>query len=263
MRTTNFFKYQGAGNDFILIDGKNNPNFPKNDFELIQQLCDRKFGIGADGLIILEQKPGFDFEMLYYNADGRPGSMCGNGGRCIVAFAHFLQIVDSECHFLAIDGPHKAKVITPNWIELEMKPVYEVENNDEFLFMNTGSPHYIEFVEELDKVDVFNRGRTIRYNDRFQMEGTNVNFVETTTNGIKVATYERGVEAETLACGTGVTAAAIAHYIRHKKGTANVVTEIQAKGGTLQVKFSVKETGYEDIWLCGPAKQVFQGTFTI
>ncbi len=253
-----FYKYQGAGNDFIMIDYSTNPNFPIDDYDYIQRLCNRRFGVGADGLIVLRSKENYDFEMLYYNADGRPGSMCGNGGRCIIAFAHFLGLISLECQFLASDGPHRGK-FSPKWIELEMQPVENIEKGPDFYFIDTGSPHYIEFVDDLNQVEVYERGKAIRYNERFKEKGTNVNFVQPTKEGIKVATYERGVEAETLACGTGVTAAAIGYHLNNFTGNGEFTTDIQVKGGQLQVKFLATNDRFDNIWLCGPAEQVFRG----
>ena len=263
MKQISFEKYQGAGNDFVLIDGRRHNPLATTDHALIARLCDRKFGIGADGLIILRKHSGYDFEMLYFNADGYPGSMCGNGGRCAVAFAHTLGMVSRECNFLAVDGPHRAVLTRKNWIELEMIEVDQIEIQDGFYFLDTGSPHYIEFVPDLDRVDVYHRGREIRYSDRFREKGTNVNFIEKKPGGIRIATYERGVENETLACGTGVTAAAIAHYLLDPL-PANERVKVEAKGGNLEVRFSVSGVNhFHDIWLCGPAESVFKGSFPV
>ncbi len=259
MSTISFQKYQGAGNDFVMIDGRQQTAPDPSDQQLIAKMCDRKFGIGADGLIILKDHAEFDFEMLYFNADGFPGSMCGNGGRCVVAFAHALGIINQKTTFLAVDGPHEAKVVRPSWIELEMIEVADVEIGETFYYMDTGSPHYVRFVSDLDKTDVFAEGSAIRYSDRFKAVGTNVNFVQSFSDRIAVATYERGVENETLACGTGVTAAAIAHYLRQPSAD-RLSIDIEARGGTLQVRFKVKDGHhFSDIWLCGPAEKVYQG----
>ncbi|MEL7118513.1 MAG: diaminopimelate epimerase, partial [Bacteroidota bacterium] len=222
------------------------------------QLCDRHFGIGADGLILIEPYEQFDFEMIYYNSDGNRGSMCGNGGRCAVAFAHDLGKIDQHTIFLAVDGPHQANVKKSNWIELQMQHVYEVEKGDAYFYLNTGSPHYIMFVDQLEKFDVVGNGRAIRYNDRFRAEGTNVNFIQPTKEGIAIATYERGVEDETLACGTGITAAAIAHYL-NADGSIKPPVAVKAKGGDLKVDFKTVDDHFEDIWLHGPADFVFEG----
>ena len=204
-----FHKYQGAGNDFVLIDQRDQPRIDRRNQPLIARLCDRRFGIGGDGLMLLANHPDYDFEMIYFNADGRPGSMCGNGGRCMVAFAKKLGLFAEETHFLAVDGPHRARLPRPGWVELHMNDVEAVEMTPDYFYLDTGSPHYVQFVPDLDQVDVVRQGRAIRYNDRFRERGTNVNFVERRTDGLGIATYERGVEDETLACGTGVTAAAL------------------------------------------------------
>jgi diaminopimelate epimerase len=258
-----FSKYQGAGNDFILIDQREKQWLHSHNEALIAQLCDRRFGIGGDGLILLQSKPGFDFEMVYFNADGREGSMCGNGGRCIVAFAHHLGILQESTYFNAVDGPHEAKVSRPAWVELKMIDVAKVEKGETFYYLNTGSPHYIAFVEDVAKVDVVAAGRAIRYNERFKAVGTNVNFTEITPEGLHVATYERGVEDETLACGTGVTAAAIAFHLQKNGGWGQFEVPIRVKGGDLAVRFRATAQGFEDIWLCGPAEKVYAGEIMI
>lgn len=251
-----FYKYQGAGNDFVVIDNRK-MLIDKSNHQLINKLCDRRFGIGADGLMLLQEKKGYDFEMVYFNADGYEGTMCGNGGRCIVAFAYFLGIIKEKTTFWAIDGEHLADVINPNYINLKMGDVNEIEINDDFYFMNTGSPHYVAFVKGIEELDVFTAGKAIRYNDRFKDEGTNVNFVEEINNRLLVRTYERGVENETLACGTGITACAIAASIQDKKAKAEY--EIKALGGELKVRYNKSDNTFNNIWLEGPAKQVFVG----
>ena len=251
-----FYKYQGAGNDFVMIDNRD-LKLSKSDNKLIEKLCDRRFGIGGDGLIFIQNHPDYDFEMVYFNADGFGSSMCGNGGRCAVAFAKKLGIINTKTRFLAIDGEHEATIEKDDWVELKMSDVDVVEINDNHFVLNTGSPHYVTFVKDLDEIDVFNQGRAIRYNDRFNEKGINVNFVENVENGISVATYERGVEDETLACGTGVTACAIANWIKNKTLT-NI--PIKAKGGDLSVRFEPNENNqFKNIWLCGGATYVFKG----
>lgn len=252
-----FFKYQGAGNDFIVLDDRQ-AQLQFSPAE-IAQLCHRRFGIGADGLMLLRAHPEYAFEMLYFNADGQPSSMCGNGGRCIAAFAHALGILDAEGTFLAVDGPHRVKMIATTWVELEMIPVKKVERGEDFFFLNTGSPHYVTYVPSLEDYPVVTAGRAIRYNERFAAVGTNVNFIEPLEVGIRLATYERGVEDETLACGTGATAAALAHHLQQGQGAGSYELAIEAKGGELQVRYRATEGGFEDIWLCGPAVQVFKG----
>ncbi len=253
-----FQKYQGTGNDFVLIDQRTEQYLRREGQSQIARLCHRRFGIGADGLILLQDNPDYDFEMIYFNADGREGSMCGNGGRCIVAFAHSLGIIGDHCRFLAVDGPHEARVRPDGWIELKMSDVTDIEEGEGFYFLDTGSPHYVAFVEELQQVDVVRRGQEVRYSERFREKGTNVNFVQAANKAISVATYERGVEDETLSCGTGVTAAAIAHYLRHPQGPKASIP-IEVKGGQLEVRFEIKKGRFTNIWLCGPAENVFGG----
>lgn len=255
-----FFKYQGAGNDFILIDNRDN-HFPKNDTQLYNKLCDRKFGIGADGLMLLESESGYDFKMVYFNSDGRESSMCGNGGRCIVRFAEALNLVKNECSFLAVDGPHYAK-ISENEIELEMIDVQDWKELEADLEIYTGSPHYIQWTKDLDTLNVYEKGKAIRYNGTYQEKGINVNFLEETGNGIKVRTYERGVENETLSCGTGVTAAAMSYAIKHQlKGDQEI--QIETPGGKLKVKFHFDSNGFSNVFLIGPAKFVFEGEIDV
>jgi diaminopimelate epimerase len=255
-----FYKYQGAGNDFILIDNREK-TFPVNDIQLYKQLCDRRFGIGADGLMLLENEPGYDFKMVYFNSDGRESSMCGNGGRCIVRFAEYLGIVKSECRFLAVDGQHYAK-ISDKTIELQMIDVsnWKLLNTDYEIY--TGSPHYIKWVNELSKLDVFTEGRNIRYNNVYNADGINVNFIEETLNGINVRTYERGVEDETLSCGTGVTACAMAFALKHNR-TGEQSVDINTPGGKLKVQFNIDSNGFNHVFLIGPAERVFQGQINV
>ena len=254
MKPITFYKYQGTGNDFVIID--NRKGIYKPTTERNRLLCDRKFGIGADGLICLEASEKYDFEMLYFNSDGNESTMCGNGGRCLVAFAKKINVIEDKTTFNAIDGLHEAIVRLDGWVELKMMDIPTVEQNNGNFILNTGSPHFIELVESVAEVDVYNRGKAIRYNDRFKSEGINVNFVEARANGIKVATYERGVEDETLSCGTGVPAAAIAYSFQNET-IKNV--PIETKGGNLSVKFDKTNRGFENVWLCGPATFVFKG----
>ncbi len=260
MKKIPFHKYEGTGNDFVIIDQRQKKYLKRQDTILIERICDRRFGVGADGLILLQETDGYDFEMVYFNSDGRESSMCGNGGRCIVAFAHCLDVIGEKCHFIAIDGPHDA-IVKDNWVELKMKDVAEVEMGDGSFVMNTGSPHYIVFVEDLSDMNIVESGQVIRYSDRFRKEGINVNFVEKTANGIEVGTYERGVEDETLSCGTGVTAAALSFSLANPALATNEV-DIATKGGKLKVRFEKNAAGgFENIWLCGPANMVFKGEF--
>jgi diaminopimelate epimerase len=253
-----FYKYQGTGNDFVMIDDRNHI-FPEKDAALVQKLCDRRFGIGADGLILIRNKKGFDFEMIYFNADASQ-SMCGNGARCAVAFSRFLGIIGDQTHFLAIDGPHDAKIVDL-WIELGMSPVSSLSNSSGDFFVNTGSPHHVRFVENVTEYPVVEEGAQIRYSEHYAPKGTNVNFVTPISEDeIHVRTYERGVENETLSCGTGVTACALVY------GFQNELREVKIKtpGGNLRVKFTESSDGsFQNILLIGPAEQVFKGKIEI
>ena len=254
----NFFKYQGTGNDFIMIDGREF-SLGSDPIPYIQQLCDRKFGVGADGLIVVKNHASYDFEMCYYNADGSQ-SMCGNGARCAVAFASFLGIIKETTSFLAIDGEHTAK-ISENSVALKMGDVKEIEYIDDDFFINTGAPHHLRFVDKLEDYDVVGIGQKIR-NDRARYpEGTNVNFISAiSSDKIKVRTYERGVEDETLSCGTGVTACALIYGRQQNKNKIY----IQTIGGNLQVSFEKSnKDGFRDIILTGPADQVFSGNISV
>jgi diaminopimelate epimerase len=274
-----FWKYQGAGNDFVMVDQRSQRWLTRADQTRIAQLCDRRFGIGADGLILLELCNGYDFEMIYFNADGRESTMCGNGGRCIAAFAHHLGLVNDQCKFLAIDGPHEATILPGRnaavalprpsdlcWVELHMTDVDSVEQHDGTFVLNTGSPHYVRFVENLSDLNMIAEGRAVRYSERWKNNGINVNFCSTgrQQKGINIRTYERGVEDETLACGTGVTAAAISAFIRQNEPFGEFETPVHAQGGDLSVRFTAQPDGrFTDIWLCGPAMRVFEGSIDI
>ncbi|TKC03605.1 diaminopimelate epimerase [Pedobacter cryotolerans] len=257
----NFSKYQGAGNDFILIDHRDS-ELKNLDNSIVAQLCDRRFGIGADGLMLLKQHDDFDFEMVYYNADGNLGSMCGNGGRCIVAFAKHLGIIDSETNFLAVDGPHYAKITAKgNWVELQMIDVDAISKDDDAFVLNTGSPHYVKEVKDLAKLDVFSAGKEIRNNDTYKAAGINVNFVEDKGDHLFVRTFERGVEDETFACGTGVTAVAMA--LAQKKQPGYIETPVEVLGGKLQINFDYDGDIFTNVFLCGPAEKVFEGEIVL
>lgn len=251
-----FSKYQGAGNDFILIDLRTTSlgSISRNK---IKYMCDRRFGIGADGLILLKDSINFDFEMQYFNSDGLEGSMCGNGGRCAVAFARDLGIIERKTVFLAVDGYHQAH-IDGNKICLKMIDVERVQRTGEDYVLDTGSPHYIKEVSNVKEIDVFRSGQNIRYSKEYVDRGINVNFVEPISTGYKVRTYERGVEDETLACGTGATAVAIA--MAYKNGYEGAIeTLIQVEGGELKIKFTAESERFYDVWLEGPANLVFKG----
>jgi diaminopimelate epimerase len=255
-----FYKYQGTGNDFIVIDNRN-LTFDKNNSNLINKMCDRKFGIGADGLILLENSDISNFKMLYFNADGNTGSMCGNGGRCIVHFAKFLKIIDNSCSFEAPDGLHFA-TIEKDIVSLQMKNVDKIKESNNNIFLDTGSPHHIEFTDNLNQTDVYNVGKKIRYNKPYNQKGTNVNFVEQINeNTFKMRTYERGVENETLSCGTGATAVAIAVNKTNKTNKNHVFLE--TLGGKLEVFFRKENNQYIDVFLKGRVQQIFKGEYPI
>ncbi|QNJ96600.1 diaminopimelate epimerase [Constantimarinum furrinae] len=250
-----FYKYQGTGNDFVMIDNRRG-EFPKNNTKFVSRLCDRKFGIGADGLILLEDSETANFSMIYYNADGNPGSMCGNGARCITHFARFLGIIEAKAKFEAVDGVHHA-TIEGDVISLKMQDVNNIEVYNHYCYLNTGSPHHVAMVTGLQEYDVFNEGRSLR-NSLYGTEGANINFVEAISEDtVNVRTYERGVEDETLSCGTGVTAVALA-LAETGMTTGNEVS-LQTPGGVLKVSYKKTTEGYEDIFLIGPATMVFKG----
>lgn len=256
-----FHKYHGAGNDFILLDDRSNQLHEQFDQATIAHWCHRHFGIGADGMMFLRSHPDFDFEMVYYNSDGAPSSMCGNGGRCIVRFAADLGITAEEYHFLAVDGPHRAKLLENGWVSLEMLDVSDVQafpSNDIFV-LDTGSPHYITFRDDITGIDVFREGRAIRNSAPYREKGININFVSEAEDGLHIATYERGVEDETLACGTGVTAAAIAAIQRAGVPDGYFHVPVKAKGGELAVRGQLIDGRFTDLWLEGPAVRVFTG----
>ncbi|MFU1857808.1 diaminopimelate epimerase [Sphingobacterium sp. CZ-UAM] len=253
-----FSKYQGAGNDFILVDNRDN-SFNRTDEALVKRLCDRRFGIGADGLMLLQNKENYDFEMIYYNADGREGSMCGNGGRCIVAFAHDLGVITDKTAFLAVDGVHHAS-LSADLVNLQMIDVREFGRDGEAYILQTGSPHYVSFVTNLKEKNVFQDGFAIRNNATYAKEGINVNFIEKEEQGYFLRTFERGVEDETYACGTGATAAAMAVALQSElQGDINI--PIRVLGGQLYVSFHKDGHNFTEVFLKGPAQFVFEGLF--
>jgi len=255
-----FYKYHGTGNDFILIDNRQGV-FPKNNTKLIAELCDRRFGIGADGLILLENLKNVDFKMVYYNADGNSSTMCGNGGRCIVAFAKLLNIITSSASFEAIDGLHEA-TIANDVVNLKMIDVNTIDEFSSHTFLDSGSPHHVTFVDDINNVNVKISGRKIRYGSPYFKEGCNVNFVQQIDkNTFKVRTYERGVEDETLSCGTGVTAVAIASH-KTNKTDSNTITLI-TPGGNLEVSFESNNNTYKNVFLKGAATLVYKGEIII
>lgn len=271
MRLT-FSKFHGTGNDFILVDNRkldSNLDGPK-----IAKLCDRKYGIGADGLMLLQLCEGYDFEMIYYNADGAFPSMCGNGARCCVEFARRLGLVSTHARFLALDGQHEALIVQEGLINLRLADVQGVVAGKEgesltYHFLDTGVPHMVRFVSNLPAYDVATEGRRIRHNTAaFGLPGTNANFVERldAEGPVHVRTYERGVEAETLSCGTGVTACALVCSLMDAKGSEAGTCEYSMKtlGGLLKVKFEkTSDSTFSNIWLEGPATFVFQGEISI
>ncbi|MFN0728973.1 diaminopimelate epimerase [Polaribacter gochangensis] len=253
-----FHKYEGTGNDFIMIDNRDN-SFPKNNIALVNKLCDRHFGVGADGLILLENDAETDFKMVYFNADGNEGTMCGNGGRCIVAFAYKLNVISEKTTFNAVDGLHHAS-IENGLVSLQMIDVKKTEVHTNHVFVNTGSPHHVQLVKNIDTYDVVTNGRKLR--NEYGNQGSNINFVEQINETtFKVRTYERGVEDETLACGTGVTAVAIAMHKTNK--TNSRVIKLPVLGGELEVSFSVENNQYKNVFLKGPATFVFKGIINI
>ena len=259
-----FYKYHGAGNDFIVLDHRRFAWLEPEDQETIAFMCDRRFGIGADGVIFLEKsREGSDFYMRYFNADGREGSMCGNGGRCIVSFAQDLGIVQEKTRFMAIDGLHEAKIPKKGWVELQMKNVQEVTAQKGGFFLDTGSPHQVNFIHELASYDVELHGRKLRQDPIYAPGGTNVNFVEIQGEDLAIRTYERGVEAETLACGTGVTAAALAFAKKRMLVEGHYETKVKAKGGELSVLYNLADNQFTDVWLCGPTQFVFKGSIQL
>jgi diaminopimelate epimerase len=257
-----FHKYQGTGNDFVILDNRKK-EYPSLTASHIRHVCDRRFGIGGDGLMLLNEKNGSDFEMRYFNADGRESSMCGNGGRCLVKFAYEIGIHRNVYHFTAVDGLHEAEIDTDGTVSLKMQDVSQVSKVHGDYLLNTGSPHYVKLVNDVMNTDVFKKGREIRYSKDFEKEGVNVNFVEQLPDEDKilVRTYERGVEDETYSCGTGVTAAAIVCY--HNENGFNDV-QVKTLGGTLTVEFDrIDDSHYNNIWLSGPAEKVFDGTIEL
>ena len=256
-----FHKYQGTGNDFVILDNRDD-RYSGLSIKQVKHICDRHFGIGADGLMLLGKKEGYDFEMIYFNADGNQSSMCGNGGRCLVKFAYNEGIIKSIYHFWAIDGKHEAELDMKEQVRLKMQDVNEVDHHSSYTIVNTGSPHFVKFATDIQNVDVVETGREIRYSKQFAKEGINVNFVESLDDDqIFVRTYERGVENETLSCGTGVTAAAL--LSAHNENGFNRV-EVKTPGGHLSVEFvKTGDAHFDNIWLCGPAEFVFKGEIEV
>jgi diaminopimelate epimerase len=259
--TIKFCKYQGTGNDFIVLDNRKHL-YGSLTTDQIRRLCDRRFGIGSDGLMMLNEKPGYDFEMKYFNSDGREGSMCGNGGRCITKFAYHLDIHRNDYKFWAADGDHESEIDPDGSVSLKMINVDKVRKKQGDFILNTGSPHYVKLVNDVMETDVYKRGRDIRYSKDYEEEGINVNFVEQAgEHEIIVRTYERGVEDETYSCGTGVVASALVCY--HNENGFNEV-QVKTLGGSLAVEFErVDDDHFSNIWITGAAERVFEGTVEV
>lgn len=256
-----FYKYQGTGNDFVMIDNRSN-TFPKENTQLVAHLCDRRFGIGADGLILLDTDATTDFRMVYYNSDGNLSSMCGNGGRCLVAFAKKLNVIQNETTFMATDGLHHATVGADGIVSLQMIDVAEIKNTQDYSFLNTGSPHHVQIVEDLQYFNVKENGAAIRYGNLYGQAGSNINFVKKIDEiTFSLRTYERGVEDETLACGTGATAVAIAMNATGQTNSNEI--NLNVEGGKLSVSFDIEDGKYTNVFLKGPAEFVFKGTIQI
>lgn len=256
-----FSKYHGAGNDFILVDNRKG-QANGLDEQKRHALCRRQLGVGADGIILIERHDTANFFMRYFNADGREGTMCGNGGRCAVVFAARIGAVSgNKAIFFAADGAHEGHLLSPTEVKLGMQPVNSVlERADGSLWLNTGSPHLVVRVPDADSVEVHSLGSKIRYSEEFEGNGVNVNFVSSLThNSFRIRTYERGVEAETMACGTGVVAAAIAY---HHWGGTSTQWEAMSNGGRIQVQFEYSPSGYTQVWKTGPVQFVFDGLLT-
>lgn len=252
-----FHKYQGTGNDFVMVDDRGQ-TFPVQNPRVISHLCDRKLGIGADGVILIQNHPDVDFRMIYFNPDGSQ-SLCGNGSRCAIAFARHLGIISEKTTFETTDGIHDA-YIEDDIYYFHLHDVDLVKKVNDDWFINTGSPHHVRVIENLSEADIVSTGREIRYSETYEPAGTNVNFIEKHANGIAVRTYERGVEDETLSCGTGVTACALAaNYLGYSSPV-----HVETKGGNLMVSYDrVREHKFENIYLAGPAKKVFEGEIEI
>jgi diaminopimelate epimerase len=253
-----FYKYQGTGNDFVIMDNRSG-DLNGLTVEQVKFLCDRRFGIGGDGLMLLNSHADYDFEMMYFNSDGRESTMCGNGGRCLVKFAHDMGLIKTTYSFIAVDGEHEAEVEADGTVSLKMNDVQHVDQVGRDFVLDTGSPHFVKLTDSVMGLDVFKKGREIRNSHEYKEKGINVNFVEQLSESDKiiVRTYERGVEDETYSCGTGVTAAALVCY--HNDNGFNHV-DVQTKGGALSVEYDKVGNSFRDIWLTGPAVKVFEGT---
>lgn len=258
-----FYKYQATGNDFVIINQTLIPYLQEPSADLVARICHRRFGIGADGLMLLEKSAEADFKMVYYNSDGNLSTMCGNGGRAIVRLAHHLGIFKEHCTFHAVDGMHDAEMKGADIVALKMNNVNSIRSSEGAFVLDTGSPHFVQFRDDTADLDILTEAKKIRYSQTYKEKGINVNFISRENGGLLVRTYERGVEDETYSCGTGVTAAALvaASYEDNFKGQSEIT--IYTKGGNLKVRFTKTSIGFENIWLIGPAKQVFEGSIEL
>ncbi|OFX72081.1 MAG: diaminopimelate epimerase [Bacteroidetes bacterium GWE2_29_8] len=265
MQDVKFFKYHGTGNDFILIDNRN--SLIKITEKEVRFLCNRHLGIGADGFIILENSSDYDFKMRYFNSDGKEATMCGNGARCIISFAFDIGIVKSNYLFEAIDGLHEASIVTSinniKEICLKMQDVKEINLVGKNYLLNTGSPHLVVFNEDIEEINVNSEGSKLRNSAMFKQNGVNVNFVKEQGRKLYVRTFERGVEAETLSCGTGVVASVIAFHKKHGVSDGEYSTHIKTFGGNLNVRFYSVESKYQNIFLSGDTTFVFSGLISL
>jgi len=254
-----FKKLHGAGNDFIIMHA---PAKLLNN-KIIEMLCHRNFGIGADGLILISKGEKVDFKMDYFNADGFGDSMCGNGGRAAAVFAYLELNAKKKMHFEAIDGLHQAEIILRDGgsfdVKISMNDITDFDLNEERLIVDTGSPHYVKRCDNLAALDIIKTAAPIRYDKSISKDGLNINFMERQKEEIFLRTYEKGVENETLACGTGATAAAIAAALWYDMPSAR----IHSKGGDLEVNFKRKGQKFTDIWLRGPVQLVFEGSIDL
>lgn len=257
-----FYKYEGTGNDFVLVQDPDGSMEFRLDRPAIARICDRHFGVGADGLMLLQKIGGYDFRMVYFNSDGRESTFCGNGSRCIVALAQRLGWIADEAFFVAADGDHEARLVNPGRVAVHMRSVREVGKVGDDCMLDTGSPHYVRFHPDVSSADLVFLARSIRYAPPWKEEGVNVNLVEERSDGLFVRTYERGVEGETLSCGTGVTASAIAWASRNA-GFGPGSVQVSTPGGDLVVRWEAGHYGFRDVWLEGPARMVFQGEYTL
>ncbi len=261
-----FYKYHGTGNSFILIDNRSGD--VNLDAEKIRFLCDKNFGIGSDGLIFMNSHSQYDFEMKFYNPDGSEATFCGNGGRCVVAFAKYLKIIDNKTLFWAKDGLHEA-YFRGDDVVLKMIDVEDIRAFDDLFYVNTGTHHAVKFVDDVAAVEIMDIAPPIRYSKEFEPHGTNVNFVQKCENSIKVRTYEKGVEQETLSCGTGVVASALVYSFvadANRNFTEKIVqksVKVEASGGDLTISFERTDKGFQNIFLQGNAVQIFKGSLSV